>query len=109
VSSAPIELTITETSEADVGFVIDAKSDADARRFVPVALILERAFARHAMGAIGTFDSAVIRKDDDGKVRITKTRRKAAREGDHARQQADREADRRRRRGVAPRDRRRSA
>ena len=25
------------------------------------------------MGAIGTFDSAVIRKEDDGKVRVTKT------------------------------------
>ena len=24
-------------------------------------------------GAIGTFDSAVIRKEDDGKVRVTKT------------------------------------
>ena len=30
-------------------------------------------FDLHAMGAIGTFDSAVIRKDDDGKVRVTKT------------------------------------
>jgi uncharacterized membrane protein len=27
----------------------------------------------HAVGAIGTFDSAVIRKEDDGKVRVTKT------------------------------------
>src|SRR3954471_9827599 len=30
-------------------------------------------FDLHAMGAIGTFDSAVIRKEDDGKVRVTKT------------------------------------
>ena len=30
-------------------------------------------FDLHAMGAIGTFDPAVIRKDDDGKVRATKT------------------------------------
>ena len=30
-------------------------------------------FDLHAAGAIGTFDSAVIRKDDDGKVRVTKT------------------------------------
>ena len=47
MSSDPIELTITETTEAELGFVIDAGSDADAQRFVPVALILERAFARH--------------------------------------------------------------
>jgi uncharacterized membrane protein len=30
-------------------------------------------FELHAAGAIGTFDSAVIRKEDDGKVRVTKT------------------------------------
>ena len=30
-------------------------------------------FDLHAAGAIGTFDSAVIRKEDDGKVRVTKT------------------------------------
>ena len=40
MSSDPIELAITETTEADLGFVIDAGSDADAQRFVPVALIL---------------------------------------------------------------------
>ena len=33
----------------------------------------EAVFELHAMGAIGTFDSAVIRKEDDGKVRVTKT------------------------------------
>lgn len=33
----------------------------------------EIVFDLHAAGAIGTFDSAVIRKDDDGKVRVTKT------------------------------------
>ncbi len=33
----------------------------------------EAVFDLHALGAIGTFDSAVIRKDDDGKVRVTKT------------------------------------
>jgi len=30
-------------------------------------------FDLHAAGAIGTFDSAVIRKEEDGKVRVTKT------------------------------------
>ena len=30
-------------------------------------------FDLHAAGVIGTFDSAVIRKEDDGKVRVTKT------------------------------------
>ena len=30
MSSDPIEHTITETTEADLGFVIDAGSDADA-------------------------------------------------------------------------------
>ena len=30
-------------------------------------------FDLHAAGAIGTFDSAVIRKEADGKVRVTKT------------------------------------
>jgi uncharacterized membrane protein len=33
----------------------------------------EAVFALHDAGAIGTFDSAVIRKDDEGKVRVTKT------------------------------------
>jgi uncharacterized membrane protein len=33
----------------------------------------EAVFDLHAAGAIGTFDSAVIRKDDDGQVRVTKT------------------------------------
>jgi uncharacterized membrane protein len=33
----------------------------------------EAVFDLHALGAIGTFDSAVIRKDDDGKVHVTKT------------------------------------
>lgn len=33
----------------------------------------EAVFDLHALGAIGTFDSAVIRKDEDGKVRVTKT------------------------------------
>ena len=33
----------------------------------------EAVFELHDAGAIGTFDSAVIRKDDDGKVRVTKT------------------------------------
>ena len=33
----------------------------------------EAVFDLHATGAIGTFDSAVIRKEDDGKVRVTKT------------------------------------
>jgi uncharacterized membrane protein len=33
----------------------------------------EAVFDLHAMGAIGTFDSAVIRRDDDGKVHVTKT------------------------------------
>ena len=41
--------------------IADAEADYDA------------VFDLHAMGAIGTFDSAVIRKDDDGKVRVTKT------------------------------------
>ena len=30
-------------------------------------------FDLHDAGAIGTFDSAVIRKEEDGKVRVTKT------------------------------------
>ena len=34
----------------------------------------EAVFDLDAMGAIGTFDSAVIRKEDDGKVRVTKPR-----------------------------------
>src|SRR3954452_19952842 len=33
----------------------------------------EAVFDLHAAGLIGTFDSAVIRKEDDGKVRVTKT------------------------------------
>ena len=33
----------------------------------------EAVFDLHALGAIGSFDSAVIRKEDDGKVRVTKT------------------------------------
>jgi uncharacterized membrane protein len=33
----------------------------------------EAVFDLHAAGVIGTFDSAVIRKEDDGKVRVTKT------------------------------------
>jgi uncharacterized membrane protein len=33
----------------------------------------EAVFDLHAAGAIGTFDSAVVRKDADGKVRVTKT------------------------------------
>jgi len=33
----------------------------------------EAVFDLHAAGAIGTFDSAVIRKEQDGKVRVTKT------------------------------------
>ena len=33
----------------------------------------EAVFDLHAMGAIGTFDSAVVRRDDDGKVHVTKT------------------------------------
>ena len=33
----------------------------------------EAVFDLHAAGAIGTFDSAVIRKEDDRKVRVTKT------------------------------------
>jgi len=33
----------------------------------------EAVFDLHALGAIGTFDSAVIRKDEEGKVRVTKT------------------------------------
>jgi uncharacterized membrane protein len=33
----------------------------------------EAVFDLHALGAIGTFDSALIRKDEDGKVHVTKT------------------------------------
>jgi uncharacterized membrane protein len=33
----------------------------------------EAVFELHAAGVIGTFDSAVIRKDADGKVHVTKT------------------------------------
>ena len=41
--------------------IIDAEADYEA------------VFDLHAMGAIGTFDSAVIRKDEDGKVHVSKT------------------------------------
>jgi uncharacterized membrane protein len=33
----------------------------------------EAVFDLHAAGAIGTIDSAVIRKEEDGKLRVTKT------------------------------------
>ncbi len=33
----------------------------------------EAVFDLHAAGAIGTYDSAVIRREEDGKVRVTKT------------------------------------
>jgi uncharacterized membrane protein len=33
----------------------------------------ETVFDLHALGAIGTFDSALISKDEDGKVHVTKT------------------------------------
>ena len=42
--------------------IADAEADYDA------------VFDLHAAGAIGTFDSAVIRKEDDGKVRVTNAR-----------------------------------
>jgi uncharacterized membrane protein len=42
------------------GQIADAEADYEA------------VFDLHAMGAIGTFDSAVIRKEEDGKVRVTK-------------------------------------
>jgi uncharacterized membrane protein len=45
--------------------VYDEVADAEAD--------YEAVFDLHAMGAIGTFDSAVVRKDDDGKVHVTKT------------------------------------
>ena len=45
--------------------VYDDVSDAEAD--------YEAVFDLHAAGAIGTFDSAVIRKDADGKVQVTKT------------------------------------
>ena len=45
--------------------VYDEISDAEAD--------YEAVFDLHAAGAIGTFDSAVIRKEPDGKVRVTKT------------------------------------
>ncbi len=41
--------------------ILDAEADYEA------------VFDLHAAGAIGTFDSAVIRKEEDGKVRVTKT------------------------------------
>ena len=41
--------------------IADAESDYEA------------VFDLHALGAIGTFDSALIRKDEDGKVHVTKT------------------------------------
>ena len=34
----------------------------------------EAVFDLHALGAIGTFDSAVIRKEEDGKVRVDEDR-----------------------------------
>ncbi len=49
------------TATATYDDIADAEADYDA------------VFDLHAMGAIGTFDSAVIRKEDDGKVRVTKT------------------------------------
>jgi uncharacterized membrane protein len=45
--------------------IYDAIPDAEAD--------YEAVFDLHAAGAIGTFDSAVIRKEEDGKVRVTKT------------------------------------
>ena len=45
--------------------VYDEVADAEAD--------YEAVFDLHAAGAIGTFDSAVIRKEEDGKVRVTKT------------------------------------
>ena len=45
--------------------VYDAIADAEAD--------YQAVFALHDAGAIGTFDSAVVRKDDEGKVRVTKT------------------------------------
>jgi uncharacterized membrane protein len=45
--------------------VYDSIDDAEAD--------YEAVFDLHALGAIGTFDSAVIRKEEDGKVRVTKT------------------------------------
>ncbi len=33
----------------------------------------EAVYELHAAGAIGTYDSAVIRREEDGKVRVTKT------------------------------------
>ena len=50
--------------------IADAEADYDAVAGLNVKAAL---FDLHAAGAIGTFDSAVIRKDDDGKVRVTKT------------------------------------
>ena len=69
----------------------------------------EAVFDLHAAGAIGTFDSAVIRKEDDGKVRVTKTekptqhgawtgRRGGSAGGDHLPARDPRQRDRRRRR-----------
>ena len=45
--------------------VYDEVADAEAD--------YEAVFDLHALGAIGTFDSAVIRKDAEGKVHVTKT------------------------------------
>lgn len=45
--------------------IYDELSDAEAD--------YEAVFDLHALGAIGTFDSALIRKDDDGKVHVSKT------------------------------------
>ena len=69
----------------------------------------EAVFDLHAAGAIGTFDSAVIRKEEDGKVRVTKTEKPtqhgawtgAGRRGfgrDHLPARIDRQRDRRRER-----------
>jgi uncharacterized membrane protein len=56
MSDRPVFLYAAVYDEID-----DAEADYDA------------VFDLHAAGAIGTFDSAVIRKEDDGKVRVTKT------------------------------------
>jgi uncharacterized membrane protein len=45
--------------------VYDTIADAEAD--------YDEVFDLHAAGAIGTFDSAVVRKEADGKVRVTKT------------------------------------
>ena len=45
--------------------IYDDSADAEAD--------YEAVFDLHAAGAIGTFDSAVIEKDEDGKVHVHKT------------------------------------